>query len=183
MSSKLRTLVVAGIGLSLVALVGCSPSGSDYKSAAEDLIEGDIEELAGLGDLSATCDDPSGDPKVGDTFNCTATTTGGATIKFVATVAEDDKVNVESTNLITPEALAAIEKTAVGALEQETGLTLGAENFSCGDASVVIDVATEYLVCALTDPATGDVYDAQIDIPSLDDVTNLTVQVADQPRG
>jgi hypothetical protein len=38
------------------------------------------------------------------------------------------------------------------------------------------------LTCALTDPGNGDVYDAEVTIPSLDDVGSLTVQVADAPR-
>lgn len=173
---------MGGVGIVLLGACG-DPSGSDYKSTAEDLIEGEIEEQAGLGALEASCEDPADDPEVGDTFTCTATTTTGATVEFVATVADDKKVEVETTNLITADALASVEQAAVAALEQETGLTLGVENFSCGDAAVVIDVETEYLTCALTDPSTGEVYDAQVDIESLDDVTNLTVQVADQPRG
>ena len=36
---------------------------------------------------------------------------------------------------------------------------------------------------ALTDPASGEVYEAQVDIPSLDDVGSLTVQVAEAPSG
>lgn len=171
-----------GAGLGAAALVGCSPSGSDYKGAAEDLIEEEISEQAGVGELTASCDDPPEDPAVGDTFACTGTTADGAEIEFVATVAEDDKVEVVSTNLLTAENLATIEEIAVAALEQEVQVTLGVENFDCGDEPVVLEPAAGSLVCALTDPSSGDVYDATVDIPDLGDLSSLTVQVADQPR-
>lgn len=174
---------VGGASAALLMLAACSASSSDFKSTAEDLIEGDIAEQSALGDLSATCEKPDGDPKPGDVFACTATTADGRTIEFTSTVEEDDKVNVESTNLITVDGLASIEQVAVAALEQEIGQTLGQENFDCGSEPVIVDASPASLTCALTDPGTGDVYDAQVDLPSLDDIGSLTVQVADAPRG
>ena len=166
----------------LLVVGACSASSADFQSTAEDLIEGDIAEESTLGDLSATCEEPD-DPEPGDVFACTATTDDGRTIEFTATVEEDDKVNVQSTNLITAEGLGTIEEVAVAALEAEIGQTLGVENFDCGSEPVVIDVPDGTLTCALTDPGNGDVYDAEVTLPSLEDVGSLTVQVATEPRG
>jgi hypothetical protein len=182
MISRLRPVSVGGALAAVLVVGACSASSADFKSAAEDVIEGEIAEQSALGDLSATCEEPD-DPEPGDVFACTATTEDGRTVEFTATVEEDDKVNVESTNLITVEGLGTIEEVAVAALEAEIGQPLGVENFDCGSEPMIIDVTEEFLICALTDPATGEVYDAQVDIPSLDDVGSLTVQVADAPRG
>jgi hypothetical protein len=182
MISRLRPLSVGGTIVALLVIGACSASSADFQSAAEDVIEGDIAEQSTLGDLSATCEEPD-DPEPGDVFACTATTEDGRTIEFTATVEDDDKVNVQSTNLITVEGLGTIEEVAVAALEAEIGQTLGVENLDCGSEPMIIDVTEESLTCALTDPGTGDVYDTQIDIPDIDDVSSWTVQVADTPRG
>jgi hypothetical protein len=165
----------------LLFVAACSASSADFQSTAEDLIEGDIAEQSTLGDLSATCEKPD-DPSPGDVFNCTGTTDDGRTVEFTATVEEDDKVNVQSTNLITVEGLGTIEEVAVAALEEEIGQTLGVENFDCGAEPIIIDVPDGTLTCALTDPGNGDVYDAEVTLPSLEDIGSLTVQVADAPR-
>jgi len=181
MISRLRLVSVSGALAALLVMGACSASSADYKNTAEDLIEGEIAEESTLGDLSATCEEPD-DPESGDVFACTATTEDGRTIEFTATVEDDDQVNVQSTNLITVEGLATVEEIAVAALEAEIGQTLGAENFDCGAEPVIIDLPDGTLTCALTDPGNGDVYDAEVTIPSLDDVGSLTVQVADAPR-
>ncbi len=181
MISRLRSLSVGGTIAALLVVGACSASSADFQSAAEDVIEGDIAEQSTLGDLSATCEEPD-DPEPGDVFACTATTEDGRTIEFTATVEEDDQVNVQSTNLITVEGLGTIEEVAVAALEAEIGETLGVENFDCGAEPVVIDLPDGTVTCALTDPANGDVYDAEVTIPSLEDVGSLTVQVASAPR-
>jgi hypothetical protein len=181
MISRLRLVSVGGAFAAMLIVGACSASSADFQSAAEKVIEGDIAEQSTLGELSATCEEPD-DPQPGDVFACTATTEDGRTIEFTATVEEDDKVNVLSTNLITVEGLGTVEEIAVAALEAEIGQTLGAENFDCGAEPVIIDLPDGTLTCALTDPGNGDVYDAEVTIPSLDDVGSLTVQVADAPR-
>jgi hypothetical protein len=181
MISRLRLASVGGALAALLIFGACSASSADFKSAAEDVIEGEIAEESTLGDLSATCEEPD-DPESGDVFACTATTEDGRTIEFTATVEDDDQVNVQSTNLITVDGLGTIEEVAVAALEEEIGQPLGVENFDCGSEPVIVDVPDGTLTCALTDPGNGDVYDAEVTLPSLDDVGSLTVQVADAPR-
>ena len=86
---------------------------------------------------------------------------------------------MSSTNLILARALPAVETGAVTALEEAVGLTLGTESFDCGDTTVILDSGT--LLCTLTDPANGDLYDAVVTIEDMDTMA-LNVVVADAPR-
>jgi hypothetical protein len=175
-----RRAAAAGLVLVLAA-AGCGASGTNYQAAAEKLISGELASQAGLGEVTSSCDEPPEDPRAGDRFACTAATSGGAVVHFTATVEEGSKVNVESTNLITADGLQKIEQVAVEALEREVGEPLGVENFDCGDAYVVLDPTEELLVCTLTDPDSGNRYEATVDVPDLQDVSTLTVEVADTP--
>lgn len=161
--------------------MACSASTTNYRSAAQEVIEGEIADQAALGELKASCDEPAG-TEVGTTFPCTAQTPDGETIEVSAVIAEDDKVQVETTNLILATGLRQIEKISVAALEREVGGTLGVENFTCGDTALVIDVTSEVMTCILTDPDSGEEYDAAVDIPGLDRIEDLSVQVSDTPR-
>jgi hypothetical protein len=160
----------------------CGASGTDYRATAEKLITGDLAEQAGLGKVSASCEEPPSKPETGERFACTATSASGEVVRFTATVEDGSKVNVESTNLITADGLERIEQVAVEALEREQGQALGRENFDCGDDYVVLDPSREVLVCTLTDPDSGNEYEATVDVPDLQDVSTLTVEVADTPK-
>ena len=182
-SRAARTAPTALTGLALGGLlIACSASGTNFKTAAEKVINEEISKIAGLSQLEGLCDKPA-NTEVGETFKCTAETEDGETIAFIATIGKEDRVEVESTNLIIPDGLEQIEAIAVRALEQEIGQTLGAQNFDCGRKGVVIDVDKEVLTCTLTDPDSGLEYDAEVDIPDLSDPSDLTVTVADTPRG
>lgn len=179
--SKLRRSPYALLGLLAVTVGACSASDAAYTEAAQKVITGEISEQAGLGKLEATCDKPAS-TEVGEQFACTATTADGATINLLATIEEDDKVNVVSTNLLTASAVEQIEDIARNALVDKYGGELGPDSLDCGSTSVVIDVSEEVLSCTFVDPANGDEYDATIDVPDLADIGSLTVQIADQPR-
>lgn len=166
---------LAAVAVLALAATACAGSPKD---AAEEFIMGDLADQIGLGALTATCDDP-GEADVGDRFDCTATTSDGGVIEFVALMEDADTVDVSSTNLILARALPAVEEGAVTALEDAVGLTLGIENFDCGEATVILDDGT--LTCTLTDPANGDLYDAIVTIEDMDTLA-LGVVVADAPR-
>lgn len=161
-------------------MVACSASGTNFASAAKKVINEDIAAQSELGDLDTTCDEPTS-TEVGETFECTAETADGEFITFEATIGEDDTVNVESTNLITPDGLEIVEETAINALEAEIGAKLGRENFDCGDKAVVIDASAETLSCVLTEPDSGLKYEAKVDIPDLAEPGKLSVEVSDKP--
>lgn len=173
------------LGVCLLLAAGCSVDvsvsfgGADAAAAAEDLIEEDIADQAGIGPLEATCEEIDA-PQPGDTFTCTATTEDGETIRFDAVMEEDDMVDVESVNLVTADGLDLIEGLAVQALEESVGATLGAENFDCGDKGLVVEPGGT-IGCVLTDPATGTLYDATVTVKVLDPI-EIFVEVGD-PSG
>lgn len=170
---------VAAVLLS-TAFAACSASGTNFQSAAEKVINEDIATQNDLGDLEARCEEPAS-TEVGETFECTAESSDGEIITFLATIGKGDTVNVESTNLITPDGLRQIEQIAVDLLESEIGSTLGRENFDCGRDAVIIDVKAESLTCVLTDPVSAVKYEARVTIPDLNEPGKLTVEVADKP--
>lgn len=179
MNPRFRLLRHTGLVLIMGGGAACSASGTDYKAAAMKVIEGDIS-TQGVGKLKAACDDPAGKPKVGDVFTCTGTNEDGQVIDFTATIEDGGKVNVLSVNVLSDEDITNIEKVAVDALESSIGETLGVENLDCGVGPQIIE--TEGIICALTDPGNGDVYDSTVTISDLSDLSTLKIVVADAPR-
>lgn len=172
-ASFLIVLAFLAGGCSFSASVGGSP-----ESAAEDLIE---DELAGdltLGEVEAECGEPPNDDE-GSTFQCTSETDRGL-VRWEATIVDEDTVNVQSVNILVGSDVAALEGAAVVEVEQVVGATLGTENFDCGGAPLVLGTDDE-LVCALTDPANGDVYDTTVFITDMS-TGAFEFEVAPEPR-
>ncbi|MFA9564364.1 MAG: hypothetical protein ACERLM_06625 [Acidimicrobiales bacterium] len=171
--SILFVVAFVASGCSFSASVGGSP-----ESAAQDVIE---EELAGelaLGEIEAECGEPPNDDE-GSTFACTSETDRGL-IRWEATIVDEDTVNVQSLNFLVGSDVVALEGAAVVELEQVVGTTLGTENFDCGEPPLVLDSDDE-LVCALTDPANGDVYDTTVIITDTS-TGAFEFEVAPEPR-
>jgi hypothetical protein len=172
------------VGLGAAAallLASCSASKTDYQDAAKNVIEGDLQTSLGMGELSARCEQPPSD-EVGTTFACTATTADGQTISLDAEIQDDNKVFVQTTNVITADNLTTIEAEAARILSEQVGQTLPAENIDCGGQAVVA-TAGDPFVCALTDPADPNVvYDASITLDDLANPSHLEVEVANAPR-
>lgn len=145
---------------------------------AEALIEGDLAVQAGLTGVEATCD-VAQTFDVGQQFECISNTDIGL-VQWVVDITGPTSVNVNSTNLVTADNLGAIEVEALNIIETNTGQTFGIENYDCGDAAVVIDI-DPVLECALTDPATGDVYDSEVEITD-PETGSFVVSVSDTPR-
>lgn len=171
--SILFVVAFVASGCSFSASVGGSP-----ESAAQDVIE---EELAGelaLGEIEAECGEPPNDDE-GSTFACTSETDRGL-VRWEATIVDEDTVNVQSLNVLVGSDVVALEGAAVVELEQVVGTTLGTENFDCGEPPLVLDSDDE-LVCALTDPANGDVYDTTVIITDTS-TGAFEFEVAPEPR-
>ena len=162
----MRSLLIA---LALV-LSACSVSGEinigsqSPENASEDLIEGELADLIGLGDLTANCSEPSsGD--VGARFLCTADTEDGRIIEFQAVI-EDDGPYVETTNLVLADNLDPIVGSVLAEIESLSGVDLADDALDCGADSLIVDVSNQ-AICALTDP-TGEVFDTIITFNGLD---------------
>jgi hypothetical protein len=142
-------------------------------------VEGDLAESLRLGEIDADCEDPPS-TDVGATFSCTATTEGGETIDVDAVIDEDDRVVVNAVNVIAATDVPNLEAEAARVLAEQVGQELPAENVDCGEETIVLEVS-EPIVCALTDPASGDVFDATVVFEDLSD-GSFTVEVASAPR-
>lgn len=163
----------------MLVAAGCSFSiGDTATNAAEDVIEGDAATQLGLTDVSADCGIPP-DTEAGTTFTCTSTSNIGD-IDYLATIVDDETVNVRWVNLIDDEYIAALEVAAVNALETQSNLALGLENFDCGDGPRLLpDEST--VLCELTDPSNGDLYDTTLLITDYENI-RFDIEVAENPR-
>ena len=176
-----RTLF-GGLG-ALVAsvLVASCSSTTNYREAAVKAIEGNVQNQLGMGDLQASCQEPSS-KEVGTTFDCTADTESGDTITLTAEITSKDRVSVQTTNVLTPDNLAKIEAEAARILSEKVGQELPAESIDCGSQPVVAE-AGKPIVCALSSPSDPTlVYDTSITLDNLVNPTHLDVEVASQPR-
>ncbi len=156
---SLLVLALAASGCSFSASVGGSPS-----SAAEEVIEDDLAADLGLGEVTAECGEPPNEDE-GSSFPCTSETDQGV-VRWEATIVEDDTVNVQSVNVLVDDDVVALEEAAAEEIEQVVGVPLGSENFDCGAVPVVLGPDDE-VVCALTDPANGDIYDTTVTITDM----------------
>jgi hypothetical protein len=170
-AAVLAVVTVVATGCSFV--LGDTPDG-----VAVELIEGELAEEAGLGEVTATCEEPpNSDP--GTTFECTSNSDYGE-IRWSAEMIDEETVNVTSVNFLSVADVVTLEESAVVALEGQYGISIGTENFDCGEEPIVLgDDLT--VLCAATDPITGDVHDAEITFIDLQ-TGNFDVVVAEQPR-
>jgi hypothetical protein len=147
------------------------------------VIEERLAEDIGLGELDATCNEPDGLDE-GETFTCTATTTEGETIEFLGTMTSNDEFEIVTTNLLTAEDIVIVREEGARLLSSEVGAEILPEDIECGDSSVLVDDAGDF-VCAITDTATGDVYDLTVSTGGLEPgvgARELSFQIGDAPR-
>ncbi len=169
-----------------IVVVGAAVLAACGGSAAETgvvVIEEKLADQIGLGDLTATCNEPEG-LKEGETFTCSATTSDDQTIEFLGTMTSDSKFDIVTTNLLVASDIEAIRTEAANALSPEVGVTIQPDDITCPDGSVVLDDIGDFL-CAITEASTGDVYDLTVSTGGLEPgvgVKNLSFQIADAPR-
>ncbi len=178
--------VVAAATAFCLLLVGCSSDGdtaedtpATVRSVAEELVAGPIADGAGLGELRPTCDDVV-DAAVGASFECTAVTEGQRTVWLDAIIDQEGRVDLRTRNVITAAALPGFERAAVVALNQTVGTALTDEAVDCGDSSVVVG-SDQALLCLVTDPNTGEVFDLTMTVTDIE-ARQFSVTVAQEPR-
>jgi hypothetical protein len=169
----------------LAALAGAVSLAACGGSAAESgqvVIEEQLADEIGLGDLDATCNEPEGLSE-GETFTCTATTTEGDTIEFLGTMTSDDEFEIVTTNLLLASDVETIREEGARVLSAEVGSTIVPEDIECAEGSVVLDDVGDFR-CTITDTATGDVYDLTVSTGGLEPgvgVRELSFQIGDAP--
>jgi len=177
-SSTLAIMVTAAVGA--LTLAACGGSAAD---TGEVVIEEKLAEQIGLGDLDATCNEPDG-LKQGQTFTCEAATTDGQTIEFLGTMTSDDEFDVVTTNLLVASDVEKIRAEGARVLSEQVGAEILADDIECAEGSIVLDDVGDFS-CAITDTATGDVYDLTVSTGGLEPgvgVRELSFQIGDAPR-
>ncbi|MGH1503064.1 MAG: hypothetical protein ACRBI6_05875 [Acidimicrobiales bacterium] len=163
-----------------ILLAGCSTT--DFPGSAVDLIEGELADQAGFGALTADCESPGDQPVEGDTFDCTGVTEDGRTIEFTATITAEDTFDIGSTNVILPSDLGQVEALTAQAIGESIGIVLPADSVDCGAEPLIVD-GDATMLCAVTDPDTGDVYDTTLsNIVLAPDDISFEYDVAESPR-
>ena len=173
----LGAIVIAGSLL----LSGCSFSfGSESPAeAAEGLIEGEWADQFGLDLTDASCSDPANEDP-GTRFPCQATLDGAAFVEFDVLIESEDRIVAQSTNVIFSEQFPAIADAIAGSFADQGIEGLTTESLDCG-ANIIVLGSERTIVCGLTEPETGEVYDTII---RFTDVVSLTFdfEVAEEPR-
>ncbi len=167
-------LVVAGLGLA-----SCGGSAAE---TGENVIQDQLAEEIGLGELDATCNEPDGLDE-GETFTCTATSSDGQTIEFLGTMTSDDEFSIVTTNLLVADDVVAIREEGARVLSEEVGATILPDDIECAEGSIVLDDVGDFS-CTITDTGTGDVYDLTISTGGLEPgvgARELTFQIGDAP--
>lgn len=144
------------MGLALGSAVFVAACSGDAAESAEAVIEGELEEQIGLGELSAACNQPDGLAE-GETFECTAITADGASIEIVGTMTSEDEFNVQTTNLLTSDDVDQLVVLIADAVSNEVGAEVAPGDLTCPSGSVILDGNGDF-TCEIVDTATGDVY-------------------------
>ncbi len=153
-SSRPRRVGLLALVVAPLVFVACSKSAA---TGGEGLIERDLAESIGLGELDATCEEPASREE-GETYVCTATTEDGRVIEFLGTVEDDDRINVVTTNLLTLADLDGLrDDAATRFTESEDGPDMAADDIDCGTEPVILD--EHEFICEVTDVTTGDVWE------------------------
>jgi hypothetical protein len=180
LNTRVKSVSIVAASLALLGLAACSSSAAD---TGEVVIEQQLADEIGLGELDATCNEPDG-LKEGETFTCTATTPDGETIDFLGTMTADDTFDIVTTNLLVASDIEAIRAEGARVLSDEVGATILPEDIECAEGSVVLDDVGDFM-CSITDTGTGDVYDLTVSTGGLEPgvgVRELSFQIGDAPR-
>ncbi len=176
-----RPLLAAAAGLLVLAACGDDPAQS-----GENLIETQLEEQIGVGELDASCDEPE-DREVGTEFRCTATTEDGRTIEFLGVFTSEDEIFLSPTNLLTTGEVTLVAEQSAAVLSPEVGVDIDPSQITCppddplfldtsaGDGSAVVE-------CTITDTESGTTFSLTVtlsDYVSQEGYQNLFAQIGD----
>ena len=163
-------LGVATFGFLTVA-ASCSGSvefsvgGKSPEDAAKGVIDGELTDQIGLGDMDTSCDSVD-DPEVGTEFECQSITDGGQEIRWSVVVDEEDSIDVNSTNLIRADVWARFVEAGAGLLAEQSGRPLGVEDLDCGVGPIILP-DDNIVECVLTPPGSGNTLEAFITVTDI----------------
>lgn len=142
------------LALGLAGVAALSACSGDPAGAGVEVIEGELADQIGLGELEAECDEPD-DRDVGTEFTCTATTEDDEVVELNAVFDAEDEVFVYPTNILLDSEMSTVEAEAAQVLGAEIGVEVDPADIECPVETMVLG-ADGILDCTITDPATGD---------------------------
>lgn len=148
---------------------------------AVSVIEGqEMQNLLNVGPLTnVTCEQPPTND-VGTIFPCVADAEPGQ-VRYNVEINQVANVIARTANAILPEFQARLAAEAAVVLNNQVGSNLAEDSIDCGNRAVLFEEREPMLLCALTSPDTGDVFDTIITITNVE-TGQFVVEVADTPR-
>ena len=174
--AALAVLAVAGTAV----LAAC---GGDAAKSGETLIETELADQLGLGDLSASCDQPA-DSEIGTEFRCSATTDDDRIVEFLGVFTGDDEIYVSPTNLLTQNEIVTVREQSAAVLSPEVGVDIDPAWIECpsDDPLFLGGDVDEGIVECIFDPQNGDRYPLTItlsDYVPVEGYQNLVAEIGD----
>ena len=175
------------IGLTACALlitVSCSlNSGSpgadellSVRETSERIIQGDIADLIGQGDLSPVCPEVQ-NPLPGTVFQCSANASENRIVYVNGLIENDGRVSLATSNVLIPNDLPVFEQAAVSWLDNRIEGVVPSTAVDCGTSSIILN-ANKVIRCRY-EPTPGDARDIKIRI---NDLASRSVEVEVQPQ-
>ncbi len=173
-------VVVPAAGL----LVACG--GGDAAQSGETVIETELEEQIGVGELDASCDQPE-DDEVGTEFLCTASTEDGRIIEFLGAFTAEDEIFVSPTNLLRAEEVERLKFQAAQVLSPEVGVDIDPSQITCPEEDPLFmdtsGAAGEAVVeCTITDEVSSTSFPLTVTLSDYvirEGYQNLFAQIGD----
>jgi len=138
--------------------------GGDAAQTGEVLIETELADQLGLGELSASCDQPA-DSEIGTEFRCTAATTDDQVVEFLGVYTGEEEIYVAPTNVLTQDEMVIVREQTAAVLSPEVGVDIDPTWIECpsDDPLFLGGPVDEGIVeCIISDPATGERYDLTV---------------------
>lgn len=176
-----RGILVAGLALALANCDGCKSS--NMGSQTLKYIDNELTAQVGLGKLTAVkCDPAPEKPKVGDSFNCTATTPDGKVLKIVSKLVAEGKAETIATNVLKKEMIVPVLTSALPAIKEQAGQDVEVSNVDCGNKNIVLDADNSF-DCMVTVPSTGAKYKGKFTLDTRDNsiTTKIDAPMPAQP--
>lgn len=165
-------------------LAACS--GGDAAQSGETVIETEIEEQIGIGELDASCDQPE-DDEIGTTFLCTASTEDGRVVEFLGAFTAEDEIFVSPTNLLRTQEVERLKIQAAQVLSPEVGVEIDPSQITCPeDDPLFMDTSgaegEAVVECVITDEATSTSFPLTVTLSEYviqEGYQNLFAQIGD----
>lgn len=172
---------IALVGAGALALAAC---GGDATETAEAVIETEIAEQMGLGELTATCEEPP-NRDIGTTYDCTATTADGQTVTLLSRFTEEDRIFVLPSNVIVASEVPLLKEQAAALLGPEVGVEIDPASIECPDGDSIVLSEAGTIDCTILTPD-GVLFPLTVTLENFDFDTgfqNLFVEIGQEPIG